>query len=70
MNRIRAEEMERMKGSLAGLSPDERQAVEALTQGMIKKILHGPITELKGAAGKPNRNDLVHLVKKLFGLAH
>ena len=70
LNRIRAEEMERMKGSLAGLSPDERQAVEALTQGMIKKILHGPITELKGAAGKPNRNDLVHLVKKLFGLAH
>ncbi len=70
LNRIRAEEMERMKGSLAELSPDERQAVEALTQGMIKKILHGPITELKGAAGKPDRNDLVHLVKKLFGLAH
>ena len=70
LNRIRAEEMERMKGSLAGLSPDARQAVEALTQGMIKKILHGPITELKGAAGKPDRNDLVHLVKKLFGLAH
>ncbi|MCZ6905566.1 MAG: glutamyl-tRNA reductase [Acidobacteria bacterium] len=70
LNRIRAEEMERMKGSLAGLSPDEQQAVEALTQGMIKKILHGPITELKGAAGKPDRNDLVHLVKKLFGLAH
>ena len=70
LNRIRAEEMERVKGSLARLSPEQRQAVETLTQGIIKKILHGPITELKGVAGKPDRSDLVHLVKKLFGLAH
>ena len=69
LNRIRAEEMIRAKGSLAGLSPEQQEAVEALTQGIIKKILHGPISELKGAVGKSDRNDLVHLVKKLFGLA-
>ena len=68
LNRIRRAELERARGRLAGLAPDQWADVEGLTQSIVNKILHGPIMELKGSAGKPERNALVHLVKKLFGL--
>ena len=44
--------------------------MEALTRGIMNKILHGPITELKSGAGQPEQVDLVRLVRKIFGLAN
>jgi glutamyl-tRNA reductase len=68
LNRIRTAEMERYQGRLANLTPEQRQAVEALTRGMMNKILHGPITELKSGAGEPESAALVRLIQKMFGL--
>jgi len=68
LNRIRTAEMERYQGRLATLNPEQRQAVEALTRGMMNKILHGPITELKSGAGEPENAALVRLIHKIFGL--
>jgi len=68
LNRIRTVEMERYQGRLATLNPEQRQAVEALTRGMMNKILHGPITELKSGAGEPENAALVRLIHKIFGL--
>ena len=65
---IRDKEMERFHSRLATLTPDQRQAVDQLTQGILNKILHGPITELKSGAGNPEHGTLVHLVRKIFGL--
>jgi len=42
--------------------------VDALTRGIMNKILHGPITELKSGAGQPEQVDLVKFVRKVFGL--
>jgi glutamyl-tRNA reductase len=42
--------------------------VDALTRGIMNKILHGPITELKSGAGQPEQAALVRLVRKIFGL--
>jgi len=68
LNRIRSTEMERYQGRLASLSPEQRQAVDALTRGIMNKILHGPITELKSGAGEPENAALVRLIHKIFGL--
>jgi glutamyl-tRNA reductase len=68
LNRIRASEMERYQGRLATLSPEQRQAVDALTRGIMNKILHGPITELKSGAGEPENAALVRLIHRIFDL--
>ncbi len=68
LNRIRAAELERYQGKLAGMSPEQREVVDALTRGMMNKILHGPITELKSGAGELESATLVKLISKIFGL--
>jgi glutamyl-tRNA reductase len=69
LNRIREDEMERFRGRLSTLSPEQREAVEALARGILNKILHGPITELKSGAGGPEHGHLVQLIRKIFGVA-
>jgi glutamyl-tRNA reductase len=68
LNRIREGEIERYQGRLASLSPEQRQAVDALTRGMMNKILHGPINELKNGAGQPEHLALVRLIQRIFRL--
>ncbi len=70
LNAIREGEMERYNSRLGNLTPEQRQAVDALTRGIMNKILHGPITELKSGAGQPEQAALVRLVRKIFGLAN
>jgi len=43
-------------------------AVEALTRGIIAKIMHTPITTLKTAAREQEATTVVELVKRLFNL--
>ena len=68
LDAIRAAEIERFNNRLGNLTPEQRQAVDALTRGIMNKILHGPITELKSGAGQPEQVDLVKFVRKVFGL--
>ena len=68
LNDIREGEMERYRSRLGALSPEQREAVDALTRGILNKILHGPITELKSGAGNPEHTALVRLIQKIFGL--
>jgi glutamyl-tRNA reductase len=66
---IRENELERYRGRLADLTPQQREAVDALTHGILNKILHGPITELKSGVGRPEQSSLVSMVRKMFGVA-
>jgi glutamyl-tRNA reductase len=68
LNAIRTSEIERYSSRLGNLTSEQRQAVDALTRGIMNKILHGPITELKSGAGQPEGVALVRLVRKIFGL--
>jgi glutamyl-tRNA reductase len=65
---IRAAEVERFRGRLASLNAEQQQAVEALTRGMLNKILHGPLTEMKSGAGNPEHRTLVQMVRRMFGV--
>src|SRR5579871_5479028 len=50
---VRSAEIERMRGKLAGLTPQQEEAVQAITRGIVNKIAHGPITELRRQASDP-----------------
>jgi len=63
---IRQAELDRLRGRLGHLSPDQEQAVEALSHGIVNKILHTPITQLKSAG--PEASTLLEAFKKLFNL--
>jgi glutamyl-tRNA reductase len=65
---IRQAEVDRVRGRLGQLSPEQEQALEILTHGIVNKILHAPITRLKSAAAGPEVTTLVEAFKKLFNL--
>jgi hypothetical protein len=43
-------------------------AVEALTRGIVNKIMHTPISTLKTAARDPESTTVIELVRRLFNL--
>jgi glutamyl-tRNA reductase len=63
-----AGELERYRGQLADLTPDERQAVEALARSVVSKLLHDPIVELKERAGAGVERAHARLIAELFGI--
>jgi glutamyl-tRNA reductase len=52
---IRSGEIDRMHARLASLSPEQREAVEMLTHGLVNKFLHPPMQALKLAAREDDR---------------
>jgi glutamyl-tRNA reductase len=65
---IRQAEIDRVRGRLGSLSPEQELAVEAMSRGIINKIMHTPITTLKTAAREQEATTVVELVKRLFNL--
>ncbi|HEX8711751.1 MAG TPA: glutamyl-tRNA reductase, partial [Terracidiphilus sp.] len=65
---IRQAEIDRVRGRLGPLSPEQELAVEALTRGIINKIMHTPISALKTAAREPEATTVIELIRKLFNL--
>lgn len=63
-----AAELERHRSALAGLSPAEREAVEALARGVAAKLLHDPIARLKELAGPGTERTYAELLARLFDL--
>jgi glutamyl-tRNA reductase len=65
----RASEVERMRAKLGPLTPQQEEAVEALTRGIIQKVLHGPLTELRRSGGEPDSGaQVIALVRRMFRL--
>jgi glutamyl-tRNA reductase len=65
---IRQAEMKRMRRMFGELTPEQERALEALTQGLVNKILHTPFTELKQAALRPDRSEFIDVVRTIFHL--
>jgi glutamyl-tRNA reductase len=65
---IRSAELDRFATKLAGLEPAEREAVEALTKGIVNKLLHEPTVRLKDAAGRARGDRLAESLRDLFDL--
>ena len=65
---IRQAEIDRVRGRLGDLNPDQELAVDVLTKGIINKIMHTPISTLKTAARESEATTVVELVRRLFNL--
>jgi len=68
MEKMREKELGKTLSALPQLSAKERRAMEALSQAIINKILHGPITQLKKTSRNSEGEAYVDVVKKLFQL--
>jgi len=65
---LRLAELERQRGRLDSLDPKQREAVEAVTRGVLAKLLHDPTVRLKDAAGTPKGERLSDALRELFDL--
>jgi glutamyl-tRNA reductase len=65
---IRQAEIDRVRGRLGRLSPEQEMAVETLTRGIVNKIMHTPISTLKTAARESQATTVIDLVRRLFNL--
>ncbi len=65
---IRAGELSRFRNRLAGLDPAQAAAVDALTRGIVAKLLHEPTVNVKAGAGTPAGEQLAQGLQRLFEL--
>ncbi|MEY2589955.1 MAG: glutamyl-tRNA reductase, partial [Acidimicrobiaceae bacterium] len=66
---IRTNELERYRSRLVGLDPRQREAVDALTKGILGKLLHEPTVKLKEVARTPRVEWLGGALRSLFELS-
>jgi glutamyl-tRNA reductase len=65
---LRLAELGRQRGRLEGLDPKQREAVEAVTRGVMAKLLHDPTVRLKDAAGTARGERLSDALRELFDI--
>lgn len=65
---VRLSELERFSNRLASLEPAQRDAVEAVTKGIVAKLLHQMSVRLKDDAGSPQGERNAAAVRDLFDL--
>ncbi len=68
LEQVRAGEIERLRAKLGPLTPQQEEAIEAITRGIVNKIAHTPITELRRKANDPEALTLLVTIRKLFRL--
>lgn len=68
IERIRQAEVERLRGRLGSLTAEQQATVENLTRSIVNKILHPPISALKGASGSEQLTAAAELLRNLFGI--
>lgn len=66
---IRIAELERYRTRLDGLDDRQRDAVEAISRGIVAKLLHEPTVQLKAAAGDQAGLRLTEALRTLFDLS-
>ena len=64
---IRRHEVSRALGKI-DLSPEDRKAVERLSHSLVKKLLHGPISEIKARAEEGSPLDSLEVRRRLVSL--
>lgn len=66
LERLRLAELARMRGRLGQLTPQQEEALEALTKGIVNKIAHGPISELRRTASQPEGPHTAGIIQRVF----
>ena len=65
---LRLVELDRARARLGALSPETWEAIDALTRGVVNKLLHEPTVRIKDAAGTPRGDLYADALADLFAL--
>jgi glutamyl-tRNA reductase len=68
---VRRDVLSRYRPRLGQLTPEQEEAIEALTRGIINKIAHGPISELRreaGTAAGEEPGEIISFIRRMFRL--
>jgi glutamyl-tRNA reductase len=65
---IRQAELQKLLGRMDELTPEQREAIAAMSQAVVNKILHQPMTELKRRAALQDGHLYTSVLRRLFGL--
>lgn len=65
---VRQGELSRLAGRLSSLDPAQREAVEALTKGIVNTLMHEPTVRLKQLVDTPDGERYVRALSHLFAL--
>jgi glutamyl-tRNA reductase len=65
---VREQELAKASARLAGLDERQRAAVEAVTRGLVNKLLHDPMVRGKTLAARPDGDLYVAALRQLYGL--
>ena len=68
LEQIRSSEIEKVKRKYGPFTPEQEEALEVLTRGIINKIAHGPISEIRNHAGRPEGAHVIAAIRKAFHL--
>ena len=68
LEQIRAGELEKVRRRYGPFTPQQEEALEALTRGIVNKVAHGPISELRNHAGRPEGLHVIAAFRKAFHL--
>jgi glutamyl-tRNA reductase len=68
LEEIRRAEVERALARLPGADQGTRQALEALSQGLVNKVLHAPTVKLRDSSRAGHARRWVEVISELFGL--
>lgn len=68
LEEIRAGEIEKMRKKLGPLTPQQEEAIDVLTRGIVNKIAHLPISELRRRAGDPEGVHVIDAIRRVFHL--
>jgi glutamyl-tRNA reductase len=68
LEQIRAGELEKVRRKYGPFTPQQEEALEALTRGIVNKIAHGPISEIRNHAGHPEEAHVIAVIRKAFHL--
>jgi len=61
-------EIDRQRNKLGALTTQQEEAIEAITRGIVNKIAHGPISELRKQAADPSGMHVMNTIRRLFRL--
>jgi len=68
LEQIRQAEIQRVRARLGPLTPQQEEAIEALTKSLMAKVAHGPITEIRRNANREDGWQMIEEVRRMFKL--
>ena len=65
---VRRGEIQRVRGRLGNLSPDQENAIDSLSHGIIERVLQAPMAMLKNASAGDQAVSILKTVRRIFNL--